>query len=349
MELYKRGSVWWMDFCYEGKRYRKSTKVSNEADALLVSGNVLKRLSNGEEADEHKESLSLRQLISLYEMERDAKRYVLQFKTIYLESFKGKEISKITRKDLYTFRDELSKRPKQRGGERLTDSTVNRALAGLRRLFHYAMSLEHLKESPFPKEPKSKLLYSERRSRGRRKFFTEADIRKILEICPVHPDFLKPLIITAYLTGCRVGELLKLRWPDILKDGVIWIQDTKAGKPQDVGMQDRLIELLTSLPKRSEYVFSQEDGRPLKHWHYYRPFQKILKAMGENDGRTFRNVRHTTGTHLHLKGASPIDIKDQLRHSDIRVTTNYYVGTDRDHQKKILERLTSTIWPDARA
>ena len=50
-----------------------------------------------------------------------------------------------------------------------------------------------------------------------------------------------------------------------------------------------------------------------------------------------------------MKGASPIAIKDQLRHPDIRVTVNYYVGPDSDHQKKIIEMLTPTIWQDARA
>ncbi len=38
-------------------------------------------------------------------------------------------------------------------------------------------------------------------------------------------------------------------------------------------------------------------------------------------------------------GASPIDIKDQLRHSDIRVTTDFYIGTNSAHQKKQIEKL----------
>jgi integrase len=74
-----------------------------------------------------------------------------------------------------------------------------------------------------------------------------------------------------------------------------------------------------------------------------------MKAIGKGKGWNFHTLRHTTGTHLHKKGASPIAIKDQLRHSDIRVTVNYYVGTDSDYQKKIVETLTPPIWQDARA
>jgi site-specific recombinase XerD len=67
----------------------------------------------------------------------------------------------------------------------------------------------------------------------------------------------------------------------------------------------------------------------------------LLKAIGKNEkGWNFHTLRHTTGTHLYLKGVPAIAIKDQLRHSDIRVTTDFYVGCDSDYQKAQIEKLS---------
>jgi integrase len=349
MGLYKRGRVWYMDFLYGGRRYRKSTETEDKNEAQQVYGETLKELSK-EQPDNEKPFLTFKELIAFYEKDDDAKGYVIMFKKVYLDFFGDREISRISRKDLYAFRDKLRTIKKQRGGRELSKVTVNRALAGLRRLFHFAVAHEKLNESPFPKEPKSGLFCSEKKSRNKRKYFTQQDVRKIVESCPDHPDFLRPFVITAYMTGCRAGELIHLEWKEVnLDDGIITLRDTKAGEDQQVKMQDGLIELFRGLPKRSEFVFCQEDGRELKHHHYYEPYKKIMKAIGKEKGWNFHTLRHTTGTHLHLKGASPVDIKDQLRHSDIRVTVNYYIGTDSDHQKKIAEMLTPTIWQDARA
>lgn len=163
-------------------------------------------------------------------------------------------------------------------------------------------------------------------------------------ILEASPEWLRPIISIAYLTGMRAGETLSLKWKDVnLKDGKMLLQNTKAGEPQVVKMQNELIELFKILPKRSELIFSQDNGQPIRAWHYYKPFKKALEKIGKNEkGWNFQTIRHSTGTQLYLKGASPISIKDQLRHSDIWVTTGYYVGCDSEYQKAQIEKLTLT-------
>ena len=41
-----------------------------------------------------------------------------------------------------------------------------------------------------------------------------------------------------------------------------------------------------------------------------------------------------------MRGVPAIAIKDQLRHSDIRVTTDYYIGSDSEFQKAQIEKLS---------
>ena len=177
----------------------------------------------------------------------------------------------------------LKDTPKQRRGKEVTDSHVNRALAGLRRLFNFAITRELLEESmnPFPRTPKSGLLYPEKR--GRRNFFTEQQIIKIYNGAP---DWMKPLIAISYYTGMRMGEVRKLRWEHInVETGIIQLPESKTLKdPSGVGqrivMQKELIDLLKTLPKRSDnWVFVRADGLPYQHWDIHKPFKALLKVQ----------------------------------------------------------------------
>jgi len=91
----------------------------------------------------------------------------------------------------------LKSTPKQRVGKEVTDSNVNRALAGLRRLFNFAIAREYMEKSPFPKTSKSDLFYPDQK--GIRNFYTEEE-EKIVE---ASPEWLRHMILTAYRTPSR--------------------------------------------------------------------------------------------------------------------------------------------------
>ena len=290
---------------------------------------------------ERQEKTTFKQLVDLYEKEGDRKKYILQFIPIYLSHFGEQKLSQITRRDIFKFRDSLKSTPKQRGGEEVTDSNVNRALAGLRRFFNFAISREYMEESPFPKTSKSGLFYPDQK--GIRNFFTEEQMEKIVE---AFPEWLKPMILTAYYTGLREGELLGLRWEWLdLKDGIIYLPSTKTlkdatGRGQKVVMQNELIDLFKSLSKRSEWVFSQANGEPFKQWHIYKPFKQILKTLGiDTKQYSWKELRHTTASLMHRKGVPALVIKDQLRHTNVKTTVDFYIGSDVAYQREMIEKL----------
>jgi integrase len=106
-------------------------------------------------------------------------------------------------------------------------------------------------------------------------------------------------------------------------------------------MQRELIEYLKSIPERSEYVICMEDGSRVHHWHFYKRFKKILKAIGLNPkDYAPKELRHTTGTLMYLKGAPVKAIADQLRHEDQKTTMDFYIGADPDYQRSQNELLT---------
>jgi integrase len=201
-----------------------------------------------------------------------------------------------------------------------------------------------MEDNPFQKTSKSGLFYSNQQ--GLRSFFTEDQIEKIVN---ASPDWLRPLILTAYYTGMREGELLGLRWEWIdLNDGIIYLPSTKTlkdptGRGQRVVyiiMQKELIDLFKSLPRCSEWVFYQPNGEPYKQWHIYKPFKQVLKALGIDTKKfSWKELRHTTASLMHRKGVPALAIKDQLRHTNIKTTVDFYIGSDLDYQREMIEKL----------
>ena len=47
-----------------------------------------------------------------------------------------------------------------------------------------------------------------------------------------------------------------------------------------------------------------------------------------------KELRHTTGSLMHLKGSPVLAIKDQLRHTTSRTTESFYIGSDLDYQRQ---------------
>jgi integrase len=342
--IYKVNTKYYITYRVSGKKYEKMIE-GKLTDALKEKMERTARGKHGKyQVIECQEKTTFKELLKIYETEGEKKPYILHYKKIYEDFFGDLKLSQITRNDLFKFRDKIKGTPKQRGGEEITDSHVNRALAGLRRLFNFAASRDLMEESmnPFPRNPKSGLFYPEKK--GLRNFFTEEQMSKIIHTAP---DWMKPFLLTAYYTGMRMGEMLKLRWENVnLDTGIIQLPESKtlkdlSGAGQRIVMQRDLIELFKTLPKRSEWVFVKSDGLPYRHWNIHKPFKKLLKSLDIDTNKlSWKEIRHTTGTVLHLKGADPLAIKDQLRHTTMQTTENFYIGSDVEYQRSQIERLS---------
>ena len=343
--IYKVGNKYYITYRVAGKKYEKMIE-GKLIDALKEKMERTARGKRGKyEVIERQEKTTFKELFKIYETEGEKRSYILHSRKTYEDFFGDLKLSQISRNDLFVFKEIIKMTPKRRGGEEVKDSHVNWTLAGLRRLFNFAVHRELLDESmnPFPKTPKSGLFYPEKR--GRRNFFTE---QQIINIHGAAPDWMKPLIAISYYTGMRMGEVRRLRWEHVnLEAGIIQLPESKtlkdsSGVGQRIVMQKELIDLLKTLPKRSDdWVFVREDGLPYQHWDIHKPFKALLKSLGIDAERfSWKDIRHTTATLLHLKGADTMAIKDQLRHATMQTTENFYIGSDVEYQRSQIQRLS---------
>ena len=105
-------------------------------------------------------------------------------------------------------------------------------------------------------------------------------------------------------------------------------------------MQRELIDLFEGLPKCSEWVFYQANGEPFRQWHIHKPFKRVLKAAGiDTKHFSWKELRHTTASLRHRKGVPTLAIKDQLRHTNMKTTVDFYIGSDMSYRREQIEKL----------
>lgn len=357
--IYRVGDKYYITYYVDGKKHEK--EAGDKLDrAQKEKAKYEEKAKKGKYAIiDRMEKTTFKELMDLYKKKGENKSYILDYESRYVDFFGDRKLASISRSDLFEFRDKVKTTPKQNGGGEITNSTVNNCMAGLRRLFNFAIGHEYLDETPFPKDPKSGLLYAKKR--GKKKFFKEAILQKILDEAakPIWPRFMEQAIVIGYYTGMRDGdsELFALQWPWIdFESGIIKLPKTKTlddpdSRGQEIVMQRELIEYLKAIPvqeeeeeepaKRKGYVICMEDGTRVHQWHFYKRFKKILSVIGLDPKQYCpKELRHTTGTLMYLKGAPVKAIADQLRHEDEKTTKDFYIGADPEFQRSQNELLT---------
>jgi len=133
-------------------------------------------------------------------------------------------------------------------------------------------------------------------------------------------------------TGCRLSEVLNLRWEQVdFEGGIITLRETKAGRPQVVVMNAPSRQILKQLHKvkGSEWVLPAATGasRPLSKTAIENAWQRIRIAAKLADVR-LHDLRHTVGSHAGQSGANAFLVRDLLRHKDLSMTGRYVNRAD---------------------
>jgi integrase len=134
-------------------------------------------------------------------------------------------------------------------------------------------------------------------------------------------------------TGCRLSEVLNLRWVQVdFERGIITLRETKAGRPQVVVMNAPARQVLKQLSQSasgSEWVLPSalDASRPLSKTAIENAWQRIRAAANLADVR-LHDLRHTVGSHAGQSGANAFLVRDLLRHKDLSMTGRYVNRTE---------------------
>ena len=184
------------------------------------------------------------------------------------------------------------------------------------------------------------------------------EINALLEV--TQGEKYKKLFKLAIMTGARQGELLGLKWTDILwPTSQIHIQRTFNNgawyKPK-TQTSDRKIDLGPVMKKdfmewrlacptnKLNLVFPNRAGQPMNHTNMRnRHFYPAVIAAGLSEMR-FHDLRHTYASLLIEQGENIKYIQSQLGHSNPTVTLNIYAHLMKSTNQEAAQRLENGIF-----
>jgi integrase len=192
------------------------------------------------------------------------------------------------------------------------DSSINRDLALLRRMFTLAVEWGYASEMP-------KFKFFSEKDNFRQRVLTTDEQSRLLEALPV---YARPIVLVAVNTGMRLGEVLGLKWNQVdFRDQTIRLEHTKSGRTRIVPMNAKVQEELSRLDRRSTWVFENpKTGR--RFVDIGRAFATACRHSMIK-GLRFHDLRHSFATRLVESGTNLITVKELLGHSSVKLTERY--------------------------
>ena len=140
---------------------------------------------------------------------------------------------------------------------------------------------------------------------------------------------------------------MKLGWSDFDPERkTLLLRDTKAGKDQLLPISEDVIQLLLDHPRHpnnSYLVFPSPQGCQWSKSSLDRVFKRISSRADLPSGfRLLHGLRHQYGSKLAEAGATIVEIRDLMRHSDVQVSERY-LHTTKDHLLKMANRLAANL------
>ncbi len=224
-----------------------------------------------------------------------------------------------------------------RFGRQVLPATVNRELAVLRHMFNLARKgVLILMGGVSPENPVSQVSF-EREHNERERVLSAEEFQAVYNAATT---WLKPVLLVAYHTGMRRGEILKLSWEHVdLKRSIIRLRsgDTKTDDGRLIPLNQSLRELFTGLLRGlgTSLVFrNPTTGRVYTPVAVSMAFQRACRQAGVSNA-TFHDLRHTFVTNARRAGIDYFRIMAISGHKTMRVFKRYHLIDEHDLREAI--------------
>ena len=314
MSLYKRNQspYWWYSFKLPGRpQICGSTKTMDRKLAQKIHDVERGKAIEGKFTRTPKKIL-LTKLVDEYlkltfRANPNLKTYKLSLKSV-LSHFKHSYASEITAKNIEEYR------AKRLGC--VARSTINKEMALLRAAYNAAIKWGDLFENPL----KGIRSYNEKENRRTRNL-SKDEKKALLSVISGNP-LLQKIVIFALRTGMRRGEILDLKWSSINEEQVIIaVEKSKGGDKRYIPIHSDVSDVLKSIRRDSEYVFSYK-GKRIKEDSLKNAFIRVVNRIKIKDFN-FHDLRHTFAADYLATGGTIKGLQELLGHSSLNMTMRY--------------------------
>lgn len=348
MAIFKRGSVYYFEFVYGGRRYCRSTKVKNERVAAEIERAFRTALAKGDVGIVERKKVPTFQEFSKTFMDAIRVRSADKPATIRFYDDRTKRLLKyrpLSEARLDAIDEALIERYVTARRAIVAPASCNRELATLRRALRLAEEWKLIVRAP-----RVRLLKGERQ---RTFVLTHEEEGKYLAACP---PLLRDVASVMLDTGLRIGELLNLSWEDIRFDPVgsakFGSVRVMVGKSQNaqrtLSLTARTSAVLFARRKvsQSPFVFPGKSPKipilvtSLNHLHsrVREPIVEGKRLQAFSPEFVLHGLRHTFLTRLGEAGTDAFTIMRLAGHSSV-VVSQRYVHPTLDSCETAFERL----------
>lgn len=364
MNFKKRDDGMWevrlsLGFDETGKRIQKYQKANTKRELQVWASKLIKDKEEGKLAKNY-EVMTVRNMCDKY-IERMADTIAVSTmknrKKIYgplTEKLGNLRLDRVKTLHLIEFMDEVASE------RNWTPGSYNTMMRQLRAYFAWAHDVGLIKDDP------SRPL-KQRPDHETRNYDTWSRDEVSSFIC-THKDDLRaaPFIIALY-TGCRMGEIIYLKWEDLddkgqlhirraLKDNAITNDPTnhkppKSGKSRVVPLSKEALTYLDQVKAMQREVMLMHgyrnphgfvtltvNGRIWAPTYLNRHLKSLCKVSGHRRIRP-HDLRHTHATLLLEAGVNPKVVQERLGHSALTITLDTYSHATATMQEKALDAL----------
>ncbi|MBI4057249.1 MAG: site-specific integrase [Elusimicrobia bacterium] len=305
MGVFKKRAAYWIDYYFEGRRRREkigsSFKLAQEvlhkrktqiAEKKFFPERLRTKATFGEVAE-----LYWKQQGRHRKNHRDMRHMIDRL----LGLLGDKPLESVTSLTVQEIRNKIK--------ETASAARANRYHSLLRSIIYRAIEWGKF----FGKNPAA-ITKLEKESTGRTRYLSEEEVGRLLKVC--YPR-IYPIILCALSTGMRRGEILNLKWDDVnLENKMIYILESKSGRPREIPIIQKLYDVLATLEKGKEKVFQV----PVITLRKY--FARALKEANIHHFR-FHDLRHTFASHFVMKTGDLPTLQKILGHQSPAMTQRY--------------------------
>jgi integrase/recombinase XerD len=166
--------------------------------------------------------------------------------------------------------------------------------------------------------------------------FSMDDINKLIAWKPkqFYERRLHTLLLMLADTGCRIDEVLTLKWTDVDFDNLLLTVTGKGNKQRRIPFSFELRRHLFRFKHEHQLVFPTREGKKLMRRNMLRDAKRICRKLGiVPPVRTLHALRHSFAIHYLRKGGSVFHLQKVLGHSSLEMTRRYANLMTEDLQK----------------
>jgi integrase len=344
MSIFKRGSVYWYHFLWDGRHIQRSTKQGNPRIARQIEAAYRTALAKGEVGITERKKIpafkaAMADFLTWSEREHRAhpathRRY--QVSAVALRRhFRDVQLDRISPEEVERYKTLRSAQVSPRTGRRVKPATVNRELACLKALFNHV-----LKGDVLLRNPVSRVKFCEEHNEQTRVLSYDEQERYLAVATPMLRD-----VATLMLeTGMRPEEVYRIRRENVqLEQGFLVIPygKTKAARRRVPLTATARRVLGLRMASDEGFLFPCETDST-------RPVPKVNnahdRAVRDSKVSPFRlyDLRHTWATRAAMSGIDLVTLAAMLGHSRIQMVLRYAHPTQQ-HQHQAMEKLEAFV------